>query len=53
MRLTVIWYSPFNALAGEEAIEYEKSFDYQELIDEAVRNKETIIIKKDTNKFDI
>ena len=37
----------------EKAIEYEKSFDYQVLIDEAVRNKETIVIKKDTNKFDI
>ena len=37
----------------EKAIEYEKSFDYQTLIDEAVYNKETIVIKKDTNQFDI
>ena len=37
----------------EKAIEYEKTFDYQSLIDEAIYNKETIIIKKDINKFDI
>jgi len=37
----------------EKAIVYEESFDYQTLINEAVYNKETIVIKKDTNKFDI
>lgn len=37
----------------ERAIEYEKTFDYQELINEAVLNKETIEISNDLNKFDI
>jgi len=37
----------------EKAIKYEKSFDYEKLIEEAVLTKETITIKKDTNKFDI
>ena len=36
----------------EKAIEYEKSFDYESLIEEAVSNKETITIKNDLNKFD-
>ena len=37
----------------EKAIKYETSFDYQSLIDEAVKEKETITIKNDLNKFDI
>ena len=37
----------------EKAIEYEKSFYYESLIEEAVSTKETITIKKDLNKFDI
>ena len=37
----------------EKAIKYETSFDYQSLIDEAVRERETITIKNDLNKFDI
>jgi len=37
----------------EKAIEYEKTFDYQTLIDEAVYSKETITINKDSNTFDI
>ena len=37
----------------EKAIEYETSFDYQTLIDEAVYTKETITIKNDSNEFDI
>jgi len=37
----------------ENAIEYEKSFNYQELIEEAVRNREILNIKKEINKFDI
>jgi len=37
----------------EKAIQYEKSFDYLTLIDEAVSTRETITIKKDSNKFDI
>jgi thiamine biosynthesis protein ThiI len=35
------------------AIEYENSFDYQTLIEEAIATKETITIKKNNNKFDI
>ena len=37
----------------EQAIEYEKSFDYQKLIEEAVLNKETLNITKEIKKFDI
>ena len=37
----------------EQAIEYEKSFDYQKLIEEAVLSKETLNITKEINKFDI
>ena len=37
----------------DKAIEYEKSFDYQTLIDEAVSTRETITIKNDINQFDI
>ena len=36
-----------------KAIEYESSFDYQTLIDEAVSNRETITIQSSENKFDI
>lgn len=36
-----------------KAIEYENSFDYETLIEEAVSTRETITIKKDLNKFDI
>ncbi len=36
-----------------KAIEYESSFDYQTLIDEAVSNRETITIQSGENKFDI
>jgi len=35
------------------AIDYETTFDYQNLIDEAVSTRETITIKNDLNKFDI
>lgn len=35
----------------EKAIEYEKSFDYQTLIDEAITNMETISIQQEKNKF--
>ena len=37
----------------ENAIEYETSFNYQELIEEAVKNRETLNITKEINKFDI
>ena len=37
----------------EQAIEYEKTFDYQKLIEEAVLNRETLNITKEINKFDI
>lgn len=37
----------------EKAIKYESSFDYQSLIEEAVANKETIVIDKFLKKFDI
>lgn len=37
----------------DKAIKYESSFDFQSLIDEAVSSRETITIKKETNKFDI
>ena len=37
----------------EKAIKYESSFDYQSLIEEAVANKETIVIDKFSKKFDI
>ncbi len=37
----------------EKAIQYEKSFDYEKLIAEAVKTREIIKIKKDNNKFDI
>ena len=37
----------------DKAIEYEKSFDYLSLIEEAVSSKETITITNDINKFDI
>ena len=36
-----------------KAIEYEESFDYNKLIEEAVSNREIIKIKKDNKKFDI
>ena len=36
-----------------KAIEYENSFDYQSLIDEAVYARETITIKNNINEFDI
>ena len=34
-----------------KSIEYEKKFNYEELINEAVLNKETITINNDLNKF--
>ena len=37
----------------DKAIVYENSFDYEKLIDEAVKTREIIKIKKDYNKFDI
>lgn len=37
----------------EKAIEYEKSFDYQTLIDEAIKTRETIAINNKLNEFDI
>ena len=37
----------------EKAIEYETSFNYEVLIDEAIKNKETITINKKINEFDI
>ena len=37
----------------EKAIKYESSFDYQSLIEEAVANKEIIVIDKFLKKFDI
>lgn len=37
----------------EKAIFYEKSFDYESLIEIAVNTRERIIIKKDYKKFDI
>jgi len=37
----------------EKAIKYENSFDYQMLIDEAVKTRETITINTQINKFDI
>ena len=37
----------------EKAIIYETTFDYESLIEEAIKNKETIKIKNDINKFDI
>ena len=37
----------------ENAIEYEKTFDFEKLIEEAVLNKETLNITKEINKFDI
>ena len=37
----------------DKAIIYENLFNYQELIDEAVKTKETITINCDLNKFDI
>ena len=37
----------------EKAINYEESFDYEKLIEEAVTNREVIKIKKDNVKFDI
>ena len=37
----------------EKAIEYEKSFDYQTLIDEAIKTRETITINNKANEFDI
>ena len=37
----------------DRAIEYENSFDYQTLIDEAVTNIETITIQNNINNFDI
>ena len=36
----------------DKAIKYESSFDFESLIDEAVSSRETITIKKETNKFD-
>ena len=36
----------------DKAIKYESSFDFESLIDEAVSLRETITIKKETNKFD-
>jgi thiamine biosynthesis protein ThiI len=35
------------------AIEYENRFNYEELINKAVSNREIITITKDTKKFDI
>lgn len=37
----------------DKAIAYENSFDYNNLIEEAVNNREIIKIKKDNQKFDI
>jgi len=37
----------------EKCIEYEKSFDYNSLIIDAINNREIIKISKDSNKFDI
>ena len=37
----------------DRAIEYEESFDYLSLIEEAVSTRETININNSTNKFDI
>ena len=37
----------------EKCIEYEKTFDYNELIDIAINNREIIKISKENNKFDI
>lgn len=37
----------------EKALEYEKKFDYEALINEAVSKVNTITISKDSNKFDI
>lgn len=37
----------------EKALEYEKKFDYEALINEAVLKVNTITISKDSNKFDI
>lgn len=37
----------------EKAIEYENSFDYNNLIDIAVNTREIIKIRKENNKFDI
>lgn len=37
----------------EKACLYEKSFDYNKLIDEAILNSEKIVISKDNNLFDI
>ena len=37
----------------EKSLEYEKKFDYEALINEAVLKVNTITISKDSNKFDI
>ena len=37
----------------ENAIEYENAFDYELLIEEAIKNKETLNITQENNKFDI
>lgn len=37
----------------EKCLEYEKTFDYDFLIEEAINNMETININKEFNKFDI
>lgn len=37
----------------DKAIEYEQSFDYEKLIDDAINSREIIKIKKDNKKFDI
>ena len=37
----------------EKCLEYEKTFDYNELIDIAINNREIIKISKENNKFDI
>lgn len=37
----------------EKSIEYEKNFNYEEMIEEAVNTRETIIIDKFSKKFDI
>lgn len=37
----------------EKAIEYEKSFDYEKLIEEAVSSREVIKIKREEKKFNI
>ena len=37
----------------DKAIEYEESFDYQQLIEEAISSREIININNNTNKFDI